>query len=245
MASEGVGRAILYLLLLALTLGVVSGTFHSVKAAISYTGFIDGVKEELPDFTLENGELSVEGDEPIIFEEVEGETVIIDDTGTYTKDNIDSLLGDYDNLVLITNEYIFTVDPSETREFRFSEFGDFYIDKTMLLTFLPYLTWLTVLMGVAIVIWFFVSKLAMGLFYGLIALITSKIQKRSYSYGKAYSMGLYAITLPTALDIVFSMLGINLPWIVYFLITLIYFVLANRMTPTTDEVSPDTVEIKD
>jgi hypothetical protein len=248
MAGEGAGRAILYLLLLALTLGVVNGTFQSVKAAIAYTGFLDGIKEELPDFTLENGELTVEGDEPIIFEEAAGETIIIDDTGTYTKDNIDSLLGESSNVVLITKEYVLMVDPTETNEIRFAEFGELYVDKNMVLTFLPYLTWLTVLMGVFIVIWFFVSKLVMGLFYGLIGLIASKIQKRSYSYGKAYSMGLYAITLPSVLDIVFNMFGINLPWLVYFLITLIYFFLANRTTPTasrTDEVSPDTVEIKE
>jgi hypothetical protein len=235
MVQEGVKRAILYLLLLALTLGVISATYHTVSSAISYNAFISNLEEKVPDFALEDGELSVEGDEPIIFEEnTVGETFIVDDTGTYTRENIDSLLEEYSTVVLITDKYILTVDGGEITEYRFSEFGDFYVDKEMLLTFLPYLTWLLVLMGIGLVFWFFVSKLLMGFFYALIGMIVSKILKKQYSYSQLYSMGLYAITLPSIIAIIFSIIGFSLPWVLYFAIVIVYYVLALRSTPVEE-----------
>jgi maltodextrin utilization protein YvdJ len=240
MVQEGVKRAILYLLLLALTLGVISATYHTVSSAISYNAFISNLEKDIPDFALENGELTVEGDEPIIYEEnTVGETFIIDDTGTYTRENIDILLAEYTTVVLITDKYILTVDGAETTEYRFSEFGDFYVDKDMLLTFLPYLTWLLVLVGIGIVFWFFVSKLIMGFLYALFGMIVASILKKKYSYGKLYSLGLYAITVPTIVAIIISMIGFSLPWVLYLAIVIVYYVLALRSVPVEENKQPE------
>ncbi|MBM7662453.1 maltodextrin utilization protein YvdJ [Bacillus mesophilus] len=229
MVQEGVKRAILYLLLLALTLGVISATYHTVTSAISYNAFISNLKKDVPDFALENGELTVEGDEPIIYEEnTVGETFIIDDTGTYTRESVDTLLTEYSTVVLVTKEYIITADGAEITEYRFSDFGDFYVDKEMLLSFLPYLTWLLVLVGIGIVFWFFVSKLIMGFLYALFGMIVASILKKKMSYGKLYSLGLYAITVPSILAIILSMIGFSLPWVMYVAIVIVYYVLALR-----------------
>ncbi|MFZ3589067.1 DUF1189 domain-containing protein [Bacillus sp. DJP31] len=241
MAKEGIGRAILYLLLLALTLGVLNGTVQSVKAYLAYSVMIENVKEELPGFVFENGELSVEGDEPIILGESEEDPVIIDDTGTYTRDNYEELLEEYRNVTLITNESILTHDGIQTTEFSLSDFGSFYVDKEMLLTFLPFLSWSIVLYGIGIVIWFFVSKLVMGFLYALLGLIAASILKKSYSYGTLYSMGLYAITLPTMVAILLMLINVNLPWLLYAGIVVVYYVFAFRQAPieeSKEEILP-------
>ncbi|WP_456277438.1 DUF1189 domain-containing protein [Bacillus sp. AK128] len=244
MVQEGVKRSILYLLLLALTLGVISGVYHAVSAAVSYNSFLGNLEENVPYFALENGELTVEGDEPIIFEEDgASEIFIIDDTGEYTADNVESLLEEYSMVVLVTKDSFIMVDGFETTEFPFSDLADIYVDKDMILNFLPYLSWVLVLVGFGIVFWFFVSKLIMGFLYALFGLIASKVMKKRYSYGQLYSMGLYGITVPTIIAIILSMLGYSLPWIVYVAILMVYYVLALRSTP--DQVEETTVDDSD
>jgi hypothetical protein len=239
MAREGAGRAILYLLLLALTLGLISGVFQSVRASMEFNLFLEDVKEELPNFVLKNGELDVEGDEPIIYgQDQESSIFIIDDTGTYTRDNIQDLLSDYSSVNLLTKYEFISAEHVQTREFRFADFGDtLHLNKQMVVEILPILSFLPMLLAIGVVFWFFVSKLIMGLFYALAGLIVSSIYKRGFSYGTLYNMGLYAITLPTIVDIVLMMIGINLSWFVYLAIVVVYYVFAMKSDDLLMEVN--------
>ncbi|MFD1739436.1 DUF1189 domain-containing protein [Bacillus salitolerans] len=241
MAREGAGRAILYLLLLSLTLGLISGVFQSVRASLDFNRFLQDVSDDLPHFVLENGELEIEGDEPLIFEEDPNSVFIIDDTGTYTRDNVNDLLSDYGTVTLLTKYEFISAKPFETREFRFSDLGDaLYLNKQMVLDFLPVLSFLPILLGIGVVFWFFIRKLIMGLIYALVGLIVSAIFKKGYSFGTMYSMGLYAITLPTIIDILLMMIGINLTWFVYLAIVVVYFVFAMKNNDTILEEDPKT-----
>ncbi|WP_246944460.1 DUF1189 domain-containing protein [Bacillus pinisoli] len=243
MVQEGVKRAILYLLLLTLTVGLISAVFHSVSMAVSYNTFLDTLEENVPNFTFENGVLDVEGDEPLIFDdEVGGGTVIIDDTGTYTRDDIDSLLEEYTSVLLVTDRYFVTVEGAEKTEFSYAEFGDLSFDRAMILEFLPYLSWVLVLVGVAIFFWFFISKLVMGLLYALFGMIAAKILKKRYTYGQLYSMGLYGITAPSIIALVASVIGFSLPWLLYVAILMVYYVLAIRSINDVEVEAEEIVE---
>ncbi len=232
MAKEGVGSAIKYLLLLTLTLGVLSGTIFSFKAYLNFSTMIEKVKTDVPDFSLENGILAVEGDEPIILGNLEKEIIIIDDTGVYNRENIDSYPDEGKDIILITNEYIINEDGIKKTEVNFADFGNFRMDKEMLLNFKPYLIGVIVIIGMGIPIWFFVSKLAMGLLYALLGMIVARVKKKSTSYGELYSLGLYAITFPSMLAILLIALNAHLPWIIYAGIVVSYYVFAFRTVPS-------------
>ncbi|WP_335872418.1 DUF1189 domain-containing protein [Bacillus sp. 2205SS5-2] len=234
MATEGFGRAILYLLLFTLTFGLLSALIQSYSFTKTIDGFINQIETDLPDFSLENGLLEVEGNEPIVFEE-DNTLIYIDDSEAADVSMIESELENYDSAIIILRDrFINKQNRIRTEELYFSEISEFSLDKDTVLNFLPLIKWLSVLIGLAIIIWFFVSKLIMGFLVGLLGLILAAIFKRKIAYGYLYAIGLYAITTPTLLDLIADTVGGNLPWYVFYLLTAVYLGLAIKEWNNTE-----------
>ncbi len=91
MAAEGVGRALTYLLKLIVCLSIIMvlstlyQTYNLMQDAISY------IQNDFPNFSYENGILTVESQEPITIEEtVFGEILV--NTNTQNQEEIDSYI---------------------------------------------------------------------------------------------------------------------------------------------------------
>ncbi|MEI5906381.1 DUF1189 domain-containing protein [Bacillus spongiae] len=234
MATEGVGRAVLYLLLLTFTIGLFFAIIQSYKFTNLIDGFIDEIESELPDFTLNNGELNVEGDQQVIIED-EGTIIIIDDAENIDIDLMRAEIQTYDSALFILKDRIINKSNFVIDEFKYKDFGNFSLDKQSILDFLPLIKWLSLLIGFIIITWFFVSKLILGLLYALIGLIIAAILNKKLSYGILYAIGIYAITAPTILDVFASLFGGYLPWYAFFIITMVYMGIAINKWGTIDQ----------
>jgi hypothetical protein len=242
MVTEGVGKAFLYLFLFSLIFGTISAviTWYEVNKGVN--GFSDLVKADLPEFTLSDGELHVEGDMPIVLEETSTSIAIIDVSGNTTR----GILDNYETGLLVLKDRMITKENNlETTEINFSTIT-FDLTKDMIVTWLPLLQWLSVIAAVVVFIFFFIGKMVSALLVSVLGLIFSAIQKAESRFGQLYSISIYALTLPSILKVFSSLVAISLPWYIYYAIVLVYVWLALKyltVGPIPDEVANSENEV--
>jgi hypothetical protein len=222
MVKEGTGKAFLYLFLFTLIFGTISGlmTGYNVNQAVGH--FSETVKNELPEFTLENGTLDVQGDMPMILDETEKSVFAIDTSGELDE----SFLESYETGVLVLkHRAINKQNPLQVQEYQFGNFN-ITLTKSDVVNWLPYLNWAGVIAGIFIFVFFFIGKMASALFVALIGLIASAVYKAKMSFGQLYSTSIYALTVPILLDLVFKGFHTSLPFYVYYIIAIVYVVVA-------------------
>jgi hypothetical protein len=234
MVREGLGKAFLYLFLFSLIFGTISAviTWYEVNKGVN--SFSDLVKADLPEFTLSEGELHVEGDMPIVLEETSSSIIMIDVSGETTPDILDN----YESGMLVLKDRMVTKENNiETTEINFSTLT-FDLTKDMVVTWLPLLQWLSVIAAVVVFIFFFIGKMVSALLVSVLGLIFSAIQKAEARFGQLYSIAIYALTLPSILKIISSFVAISFPWYIYYAVVLVYVWFALKYL-TDDPISED------
>ncbi|RBW71047.1 DUF1189 domain-containing protein [Bacillus taeanensis] len=218
MIKQGIGKAFLYLVLLTLTLGTVHAVITGYNVSQMIRGFNELVKQELPAFTLQNGELSVEGEMPMVLEETQSSLFMIDVTGEISSDVLDQ----YEEGALVLKDRVIMKESSyEKREFTFNEL-EINLTKEDIVTWLPYLEWLGAAAGIFMFFFFFIGKMSSALVISVMSLIFRAIEKASLSFGGLYSMAIYALTLPVILDVLLSIFWYGTPWYLYYGIVFLY-----------------------
>ncbi len=245
MIKEGVGKAFLYLFLFSLIFGTISGVIVGYQTNQGLQAFVGEIEQGLPDFTLTNGELHVEGEMPIVLEE-DDTLMIIDTTGLTSP----SILDDYPTgLLVFKDSVIYKKSVFETRQYRFSDFGDVTLTKADILTYLPLLKWIGVIFGIFVFLFFYIAKIINAFILTILSFILSAIQKAKISFAQMYSMSIYALTLPILIDVLLKLFNLNLRWYLYYGIAFVFMWMAiramNRITTNPVEVLPEESELND
>ncbi|MFH1047894.1 MAG: DUF1189 family protein [Patescibacteria group bacterium] len=144
------------------------------------------------------------------------------------------------NGIFLGQDALFSQEADGRREIiPFADTPDFSVTKEALVDWLG--RWgiptVVVLMGFVWLFSFFFSLFG-GLFFvtltSLLALFSSRLAKLKLFYHQWLAVGLHAVTLPTLLDFLFSLFGLNVPFllpVVYFMF--IFAVLSDeRLRPT-------------
>lgn len=215
------GKAILYLLLLSL----IFGTATILRSMYDFNTGISQVMRyfqlEIPDFTLENGELNVQEENmPIYFGDTDEGILIIDTTG---KTN-ESVLDAYPNGMLVTKyEFIQKHNNSIERQ-KFSVLRDFRVTKDSISGFLPLLRVINVFIVIFGLLFHFVGKLISAILVAAAGLVICEIVKYRLPYDVQYKLSIYALTLPIILKAVVKILRVDIPffWVLYYGIAVFY-----------------------
>jgi hypothetical protein len=85
--KETAGKAVLYFLLISLLLGAIRG---AIEMTNDISKFIKIYNDKCANFELKNGELSVDGNMPIVLSEYEDNYIVIDTTNNTNPDVLDS-----------------------------------------------------------------------------------------------------------------------------------------------------------
>lgn len=219
MMLQGVGKAFAYLLLFTLLFGTLNSIAVSYQVKQSIGKFTADLKNNLPDFTFENGELNVKEKMPIVIDGSKNDVVIIDTTGKTEED----VLHPYESGMLILKDRLIAKrNTTETRIISFSDFKELSFTRKDVIDFLPYLTWIAPLIGILAWVGFFIGKMLSALFLTIINLIVSNIRKANLRFSQLYSLSMYSLSLPILLDIIFKLFHSNLINVVYYLIALVY-----------------------
>lgn len=227
--SEKLSKAIIYLLLLAF----LSSTFLIFKVGFSFKKDFSYFKEiltnEMPSFTLDNDELIVDSEMPIIFEK--GNTIFIIDTTTefnpvtFNEYTTGIFIGK-DALILKENSAEITTMNYSSLQLTKSFTSD---DLSLLVSTFGIV--IIVFILIFVFIFSFVGKLiSLFLIMPLAALVISSILNKKLSYSNLIKISAYSLTVPILIKTLFKLIGLRVPifFVLYYGIGFIYLIFAIR-----------------
>lgn len=213
------GKAVVYLLLLSLILGVASLIPLVVDFNNAISGFITDFDKSVPNFTFENGKLSVEGNMPIILGE--GNSTVIIDTSDRTDE---SVLGNYDNAILITSDRMIQKTYANRQVTNFSLMQGVKFDRESVKRVLPFIKFLSVFIIIFGSIFFICAKFFSALIVSLIGLIINAVRGTALPYSDVFKISVYSLTLPLLIGTLINLTGVNIPYLylIFYLIAIVY-----------------------
>jgi len=213
------GKAILYLLLFTLVVGMVTFIPIITEFNIYIDEFTEVFDTELPDFKLENGKLEVSGAMPVILES-EGIPIVIDTS----PDAEERILAQYDTVLLITSDKIiqkYYINKSVTN---FSNFPGLVLTKDMLEQALPLVRPVSIIIFIFAGIFFILGKFITALIVSLIGMILNSSMRLNLSYRSIFKISVYAMTLPLIVCTVLDKVPVFIPfkWVIFYAIAFVY-----------------------
>lgn len=225
-----IGRTILYVFLLMLIASIPMLVSLTVSMnALFQAG--DRYIEEMPEFTVTDGTLESDMDEPFINDE-EDMTLIFDSTGELSASDVEG----YGNVVaLLEREMIFVTGGAADR-ISYQEFG-VNVSKQEIENFYNTLDDLSFLIIAIVLAGFYLFNTALkfiGIFaLSVIALLLKRKTADHLTYKHLWVLSAYAVTLPTILIELLEGSGIFIPFsfVVYWIIAVVMMNLVLKHVP--------------
>lgn len=232
---QSTGKAVVYLLLITLVIGVI--TF--IPAVNEYNKIIDELianfDSSIPDFTFANGKLEVSGNMPIVIDN--GGVTIVIDTSPNAEDTI---LEDYDTVILITSDKIIQKNYVDKSVTSFSSMQGIVLTRDTVKQSLPIMKPLGIFLFVFGGMFFVCGKFISALFVSLIGLVINSVRNTRLSYRSIFKISVYSLTLPLLLCTLLDLLPISIPfiWLLFYIIAAVYVYGAiNTIKRELDNVS--------
>ncbi|MBO5093747.1 MAG: DUF1189 domain-containing protein [Lachnospiraceae bacterium] len=206
----------------------------SIASAFGMLGGIADIWRELiaevPNFVLENGELTVDG----VYEMEGGASYLYVNTDTVISEaEAEAAFAKYRSAILIDAEKI-AVQSSDKERQTISHnelqqlIGDGRYTKADLQRFLPYLY------GIMAVLFIFLFVGRIAAFYlrivavSLPVIVIAYLMKMDYSYGKVFKLSVYTRTVPVLIRMLLVVTGLSIPffWLIDIFISALYAYLA-------------------
>lgn len=216
---QGTGKAVVYLLLITLVLGVI--TF--IPAVNEYNKIVDELianfDSKIPDFEFANGKLEVSGNMPIIIDDG-GATIVID-----TSPNAEeAILEEYDSVMLITSDKIIQKNYVDKTVTNLSTLQGVALSREDIKKALPLMKPLGIFVFIFGGIFFICGKFISVFIVSIVGIIINSIRKTGLSYRSIFKISVYSLTLPLLLCTVLSLLPVHIPylWLLFYLIAAVY-----------------------
>ncbi|MBN1253848.1 MAG: DUF1189 family protein [Deltaproteobacteria bacterium] len=191
--------------------------------------------EQIPEITIQDGNVSINEPEPyFLYDPETGDVIaIIDTTGFY-----DSLDNTEAYLLLTNNKFIVRKSEAERRVYDLSQMDEFFLDQNTINNFIDiFKTYFPFVFYVFAVIFSFVFRLVLVLIYGAIGFLFCKIANVKLTYQTLIRLAVIASTPVIILDTVLEVSNVNIPffWLICFAIVMCYLyfgVWANKAQST-------------
>lgn len=208
---ETLGKAIFYIFIISLLLGLIESIRPIVGMTGAFTDMKTVVKENFPELTIKNGILSAPSDVrmPICIDD--GDTLILMDT---TEKLDTGHLSGYSQGALIDP---YGITYSNGIKMQYISFENIE-DRTIMAEDIDRLIgMISLFINVILIIFMplasFVGKLwSVFVVMGIIGMIMSAIKKLGFSYGEGCKLAAYALTVPMILSTFLIVIGIAIPY---------------------------------
>lgn len=235
---QGIGKTILYVFLLSLlsVLPTIYYTNSAMNDAVQVAE--ETIKEDLPDFQIENGILSSSEEEPITINKGNF-SIIFDSTGVMDVDNI-SKTGD--TLALLQREMVLSAG-GEANSVPYSMMGIDPISKQDILSFIEGSdTAMAIILPIfSIVIFLFSSglKFIEISILALIGILLKNIVHKDLKYRHLWRMTAYSVTLPTVFFTIMALFQTHVPFgsLINWFVSLTVLLLAIQEVPSSKQTS--------
>lgn len=208
---QGIGKTILYVFLL--TLLSVLPTIYYTNSAINTAVKVaeETIKEDLPDFHIENGVLSSLEEQPITINKGNF-TFIFDSTGVIDVDNL-SKTGD--TLAFLQREMVLSAG-GEANSVSYSMMAIDLLSKQDIISFIESSdSMMAIILSIfSILIYLFSSglKFIEISFLAVIGILIKNIVKKKLEYRRLWRMTAYSVTLPTVFFTIMALFQTHVPF---------------------------------
>ena len=203
LAKDKLGKAFLYLLILATIFGLFQGITIIRTIGIVEDVISKAYKDGKLNFEMKNGLLDFEASP---YKEEQGSTVLLVDTDK-TVDEVDSLRNitvHKDLSTVILKDGIVIKNGSEDIIYKYADFG---LDKVnfnneVINIFIKELSVIKYFMIPVIIVIKFINMLFYSFIMSLAGMLSMLLNKQRLSYGNIFKLAMYSITVPTLLDLI-------------------------------------------
>lgn len=244
LSAGGFGKAIKYLSTLVIIIAMISSLISTYKTSSEMKKIAQYIKENAPELIYNDGTLDVKSEETIIDENSNFGKIIID-TKTDSEEQINKYINQVNEqengIIVLKNKLILketgrqgTVN-YEYKEL-FTEMGIEEFNKQKIVDYLAgiemmpiYLNLFLVLLIYAFVI-YFINTLCYIIIVALVGYSATWILKLKIRFVAVFNMAIYAVTLPTILNIIYLIVNVFYPFtinyfdVMYMLISSIYVI---------------------
>lgn len=246
------GKAFGYFFLFLLIIPIIFGA--SVGRVIPQ--FVSQARQfvdtELPEFraTISNSKLVIEDlPQPYVKEVTEDDdpfTLVIDTVSTTTIEaatEAQKKKSDQNFMLILADGFVmYDAESLKTETQQWGDFPEFSVTKSEITGWVnklsvPFMIFVVTILLLLLYAVFAVGKLIQLLIISLIVLLIAKIVSREITFGQVYTIGLYAITLPTLVVQILRLLGVSTPFI-YTLILGILMIGTVLQKPSQPAVMP-------
>lgn len=236
--KESVGKAILYLFLFCLCIYTISDIFLAFSINSVANEITNTVENEVPDFNLSNGKLTVDGEMPIKFKDKDM-YIIID-----TENNVDSsVLDNYSQgMILTKDKYVQKQVTGQILSYKWTDFGNIDFNNSDVPNIVSIIKTIAIILVIIFVPFIqFLIKLAFGSFVVMAigGVIISAILNKNLKYSECAKLGMYSLTVPIILENIKNILDFNIAyfWIIYYGVAFLYLFLAIKRIDTQPQIN--------
>lgn len=228
---QGIGKTILYVFLLTLIslIPPLISISTEINAAIQTGKTV--IEDELPSFTIEDGQLKSSSKVPITIEKGDF-TVIFDSTGTVKLDDIK----DDNTVALLKNQFAFS-GGGRIQTYEYSMIDSLKLTNKELAGFIDSIeSSRYIIIGIAGVLILILTSASSFIEVSILALIGLAIKKmagRRLNYGQIWRMAAYSETLPTIFFTIMAAIGTTVPnsFLINWFVAIIVLYLAINEIP--------------
>ena len=246
LSAEGFGKAIKYLSILVIILAMISSLVSTYRTSVEMKNIAQYINENAPELTYNDGTLQVQSEEVIIDDSSKFGKVIID-TKTDSEEQINQYINQVSEeenaIIILKNKMILKevgIQGTANYDYKelFAEMGITEFNKQEIVEYLTssnmmsvYLNLFLALFVYAFVI-YYINTLCYIAIIALVGYVATLILKLKIRFVAVFNMAVYAVTLPTILNIIYLIVNafynytINYFDIMYMLVASIYVIAA-------------------
>lgn len=242
-ASEGLGRAMMYLIKLILLFALIISAATAVKVSQLLDEGISYLNNNVPNFYFQDSKFVLENDSDVIMEnhEYTDFRIILTNSESYSEDEI----RDFDGMVLVFTKNNLLLKQQNGTSITSQDYADLNetinindINKEYIINMFSGEGAYTILANIFAVIFistfltYFLTGILDTVALSLLGFIISRIIRIPLKYGALYSLSISAITLPVILNAIYMVVnmftGFVIPYfqIMYTLISYVYLIAA-------------------
>ncbi|MEK6454746.1 DUF1189 domain-containing protein [Caldifermentibacillus hisashii] len=232
--NQGMGKTFLYIFfisvlsVLPIFINFVQNFNHIYDEAVRI------INEEVPDFSIQDGKLHTDKNEPVIIEESGNSTFIIDSTGQTTVDDVETKYND--TLAFLEYDVVINLN-NQTQSMSYQQLGMEEMSRTEMQQFLDSVGSVKSIIYAITFVLFYLIQVAGHIIsitiLALIGLILKKALKLNINYGHLWKLSTYAITLPTVFFMIMHFFRAIVPFasLINWTVMIIMLHLAMREIP--------------
>lgn len=230
------GQAILYIVLISLILSIIAVIPSAIAVNKSMKEFQNLYKTNAPEFTIEDGKMTLGQPAPVYMINDEGKAFVVafDDTDVLTELDF----REYESVLLLDSDSAYLRSPVGNQDIPYNVVFPDGMDKEGFSAYLGLIKLTNIIFIVIYIIVFILFNLIGAFFISSLGNLMLSFKRLTMKFSRSFALACYVSTLPIVLKTIMHVFTLNIRYFnaIYVLVGLLYYWnAANIIAKTPDE----------